>query len=954
MSVLYEEPQTHVQVNVRSRPCRKAGAELDGRCLILARLVRLIVTILAFGLFIAGIPLRYHELVTLAQQAERTLPHSVQGVGSLVPQWALSVNVYPICVVILEIALMIGFSASASLVYWRKSNDWRSMPGSIGLITFATYATGSLNALTKAHPLMQFPASCLQALGLGLTLIFFYILPDARFVPRWTLPLAAVWVIWTLAWLLFPGMPCNFSNLYTLPFSSFLVFMMWWGTGILAQYYRYRHLSTRRRQQQTRWVLLSLVAVIIGYAVYYLPRVIFPILNQPGAAHTLYMMLSEPLFVAFMLLIPPVFLFSILRYRLFGVDVIINRTLVYGTLTAVLVLVYASSVVLLQHLFQALTGQGSPLVIAGSTVAIALLFQPLRKYIQTSIDRHFYHYKYDAAQTLEAFGERLRRNDEVDLTILTNDVLEVVRETMQPTSVSLLLCEPVHQEEYPDYRVRQQLQSGELLAEQSFAGRPLTGLLQWLSPPHMKQGEQQSIHRGAEQPVGAQLHTTAGEGAAETRLRGYRLVAARIVWVILAVLTLAFFLAALPFRFAHLHVICADIMCGGTQETAEVADQLHSLGLTMRGYATYSVTVQVIFALVYFTIAVVIAWRKSDDRMALLVSLFLMTFALAFTDAPGVLARTFPAYKWPVSIVAFTGEMSFPLCFYLFPDGRFVPRWTRWLLVGWAIWGICTYFLADMPIKSSDYFTMLEVLAFAAGLGSIAIVQVYRYRYASSQVQRQQTKWVVFGMVAGVGGFFGAGFCGFIIPHVFFPALLAHANERTLTLIGITAITFTYLAMLLIPLSIGIAMLRYRLWDVDVLINRTLIYGALIGISGLVFIGSLIAQQQFLFALIGQASELFIAGSTLGIVALFQAHKPVHILAKASEKALSVCITDQGNNRLIPDETLPDLQAQLAEQQLPRDWGLFLMKNLVDDMHITQSETQHTVELIMYRVEDVI
>lgn len=74
----------------------------------------------------------------------------------------------------------------------------------------------------------------------------------------------------------------------------------------------------------------------------------------------------------------------------------------------------------------------------------------------------------------------------------------------------------------------------------------------------------------------------------------------------------------------------------------------------------------------------------------------------------------------------------------------------------------------------------------------------------------------------------------------------------------------------MIPLSIGIAMLRYRLWDVDVLINRTLIYGALIGISGLVFIGSLIAQQQFLFALIGQASELFIAGSTLGIVALFQ------------------------------------------------------------------------------------
>ncbi len=180
------------------------------------------------------------------------------------------------------------------------------------------------------------------------------------------------------------------------------------------------------------------------------------------------------------------------------------------------------------------------------------------------------------------------------------------------------------------------------------------------------------------------------------------------------------------------------------------------------------------------------------------------------------------------------------------------------------------YFLIDSAIRSSDSFLLLENLAFTLGLGSIVITQIYRYRYVFSQVQRQQTKWVVFGMIAGLGGFFGAGLFGFVVPHIFFPSLLIHSNTHLATLIGIIAYTTTYLSMLLIPLSISIAMLRYRLWEIDVLINRTLIYGALIGILGLIFLGSLIAQQEFLFALIGQSSELFIIGSTLGVVALFQ------------------------------------------------------------------------------------
>jgi hypothetical protein len=128
---------------------------------------------------------------------------------------------------------------------------------------------------------------------------------------------------------------------------------------------------------------------------------------------------------------------AILRYRLYEIDTLINRTLVYGSLTAALVALYFGGIVVLQRLFVLLTGEQSTLAVVASTLLIAALFNPLRRRILSFIDRRFYRKKYDARKTLEAFSAKLR--DETDLEALNAELIEVVRETMQPAHVSLWL-----------------------------------------------------------------------------------------------------------------------------------------------------------------------------------------------------------------------------------------------------------------------------------------------------------------------------------------------------------------------------------------------------------------------------------------------------------------------------------------------------------------------------------
>jgi hypothetical protein len=216
------------------------------------------------------------------------------------------------------------------------------------------------------------------------------------------------------------------------PLLNALVGLVLIGVVLFLQGYRYTRVSDASQRQQTKWVLLGMVVALGGFLVFPLVDVLHPgVLLASLLTNTAYFVLP--------LLIPISIAIAILRYRLYDIDRLINRTLVYGLLTAILVGVYLGGVTATQALFHTLTGQEQlpQLIVVASTLVIAALFNPLRRRIQSFIDRSFYRSKYDARKTLEAFSAQLR--DETDLEAMSDDLVGVVRKTMQPAHISLWL-----------------------------------------------------------------------------------------------------------------------------------------------------------------------------------------------------------------------------------------------------------------------------------------------------------------------------------------------------------------------------------------------------------------------------------------------------------------------------------------------------------------------------------
>lgn len=199
--------------------------------------------------------------------------------------------------------------------------------------------------------------------------------------------------------------------------------------------------SGRQQRQQIKWITFAAALVAVGYLLVLVTETLLTP-NVAEADRPLWARLLEDAVTVSYGGIPIAMGFAVLRYRLYDIDLVINRALVYGPLSVTLALVYLGGVASSQLAFRALSGQQQQpqLAIVVSTLAIAALFNPLRRRIQSFIDRRFYRGKYDAAKTLEDFGSKLR--DDTDLDSLSEDLVGVVRKTMQPEQVSLWLRQP--------------------------------------------------------------------------------------------------------------------------------------------------------------------------------------------------------------------------------------------------------------------------------------------------------------------------------------------------------------------------------------------------------------------------------------------------------------------------------------------------------------------------------
>jgi len=410
-----------------------SNTRLTGAGLAIARIVWVIITSLVLGLFLISIPVEYRTHLTEGSQL----------FGPGLTYLGLAVPFFAGFRTFMDVSLAMGFILIGIVIFFRKSDDWMVILTSLTNQTFIALFVPTFTFLVLFEPAWRPLVNFIRALGLASSLIvFFYLIPDGHFIPRWTRWLAALWGLIVMLWLIFPNMPANLIQMSTWEGDiqlSFVIFFSAYATGIFAQSYRYRRVSGPVQRQQTKWFVFGVTAGFVGFALYHLPLVLQPsVFGHPGVPRLLHIFIGIPIYHLLVFLAPLCVAISVMRYRLWDIDYLINRTILYGTLTVVLTLVYFSSVILLAMLFRNIFGFGQDtLVTVISTLAIAALFIPLRQRIQIIIDRYFYRKRYNTEKTLTAISASLR--EEVDLNSLIDRLLLAVQETMQPAHISLWL-----------------------------------------------------------------------------------------------------------------------------------------------------------------------------------------------------------------------------------------------------------------------------------------------------------------------------------------------------------------------------------------------------------------------------------------------------------------------------------------------------------------------------------
>ena len=399
---------------------------------------------LAFlALFLLDLRQDYFQLLTPCRGAECNWMAISSAEVEILHTWGLSTRAYAAYMTGFAVVTVAVYWLLGGLILWRQGATWIGLSVSLVLLVIPITLISDSGNVYESIPGLLIPGVFLSALGRITILLFIYLFPNGRLYPRWAIiPLGAGFLITAISSVLeITGLGFYSPVQVSLLLATFAVGFL---LGVIFQILRYVRFSTPIERQQTKWVLLGFIILIISVPVWILffgGGLDIP----PGGPRLLGSLGGWLINMLLVAALPVTISIAILRYRLWDIDVIIRRTLVYGSLTITLALVYFGSVVLLQGLFEAISGQRSAVSVVISTLVIAALFNPLRRRIQNDIDRRFFRQKYDAEKVVAAFSAGLR--EEVDLEDLQAQIVAAVQETLQSEQVSLWL-----KATYQDYR----------------------------------------------------------------------------------------------------------------------------------------------------------------------------------------------------------------------------------------------------------------------------------------------------------------------------------------------------------------------------------------------------------------------------------------------------------------------------------------------------------------------
>ena len=331
------------------------------------------------------------------------------------------------------------------------------------------------------------------------------------------------------------------------------------------------------------------------------------------------------------------------------------------------------------------------------------------------------------------------------------------------------------------------------------------------------------------------------------------LTLARLFQILMICLTIGLFIINIPLNYEQRSTICETEPCPPNQLSVRSVQALEDIGLSVQGLVTLTIALDVLMAVIFTGCAIVIFIRKPNDPFTIFVTIMLVTFGTAtFTGGIRGIAIAYPQLAWLTQTIAFMGSVAILAFFFVFPNGQFTPRWTITIFIGWFLFQLPRYYFPNFSLILHGDPAIYNLVFLAFFLSGVA-AQIYRYIRVSNAVERQQTKWVIYGLTIGMGCYLALRTMSLLVSDPM-------GSGVPVSLVMVIATTFF---ILLIPISITIAVIRYRLWDINPIINRTLVYGALTASTIAVYVFAVgFASRYF------QGANLIISFIATGIIAI--------------------------------------------------------------------------------------